>query len=68
MDDNPEDFNPTGLDHVREAKRRLRRCIDRVANARVMRGRLDGRALDDHHQELTNIEAVVVRAEGAMGD
>jgi hypothetical protein len=62
------DRGSAGLDHVNAAKRALRRCINVVADARIDTGTLAGRTLDDHLEQLLEIEGDLSRAEGELID
>jgi hypothetical protein len=66
MDYDDEDFNPKNLlGHVYTAKNIMRRCIDVVAATRIRTGRLEGRTLDDHLENLLEIERELSARKGS---
>lgn len=61
-----EDRIATALDHVLTARDSVRNCIDAVNEARVANSALSGRALDDHCDELLDIERELSCSEGEL--
>jgi hypothetical protein len=62
------DRGSAALDHVNAAKRAIRRCINVVTDARIDTGTLAGRTLDEHLEQLLEIEGDLGRAEGELAD
>jgi hypothetical protein len=60
------DRGSAARDHINAAKGAIRRCIDVVTDARIDNGTLAGRTLDNHLEQLIEIEGDLARAEGEL--